>query len=190
MELKIPKLHFGKSCRGRLAESVKLFEGNKEEIDSFVPNPLSRRQAASKLASLCNLLGKLAPIMNGLKLDLRETFQRTDSWDEGMPPDLRQRWVENFWLFDRLKWLRYEREVMPSDAIDAKMRLLTGVDAAKSGLMMGCWGGFKLKDNSWSNKLMLGRSLLSRSESIPKDELEALLTIPKLFREKKIGVHI
>ena len=31
-----------------------------------------------------------------------------------------------------------------------------------------------MKDNSWSNKLMLGRSLLARSESIPKDELEAL----------------
>ena len=63
---------------------------------------------------------------------------------------------------------------MPLDAVDTNMRLLTGVDAAKEGLMMGSWGGFKTKDGSWSNQLVLGRSLLARSESIPKDELEAL----------------
>ena len=63
---------------------------------------------------------------------------------------------------------------MPSNAVDTKLRLLTGVDAAKAGLMMGTWGGFKLEDGSWSNQLLLGRSLLARSESIPKDELEAL----------------
>ena len=174
LELKVPKLHFGNSRRGRLADSVKVFEGNEDEIDSFVPDPLSRRQAASKLASLWDILGKLSPIMNGLKLDLRETFKRTESWDEGMPADLRQKWVKNFLLFEKLRGLKYQRAVMPSDAVDSRLRLLTGVDAAKDGLMMGCWGGFRLKDGSWSNKLLLGRSLLAKSESIPKDELEAL----------------
>ena len=70
----------------------------------------------------------------------------------------------------------FERVVMLSDAVDSKLRLLTGVDAAKTGLMMGCWGDFKWKDGSWSNKNMLGRSLLARNESKPKDELEALCT--------------
>ena len=83
-----------------------------------------------------------------------------------MPADLRQRWVDNFWLIERLRGLKYERAVMPSDAIDTKMRILTGVDAAKAGLMMGCWGGFKLQDGSWSNKLLLGRSLLAKTMRI------------------------
>ena len=182
LELKVPKLHFGKSRRGRLGNEVKIFEGNEDEIDKFVPNPLSRRQAASKFASMWDILGKLAPITSGLKLDLRETFQRTETWDEGMPPDLRQRWVHNFLLFEKLRGLKFERAVMPSDAVDSKLRLLTGVDAAKSGLMMGCWGGFKRKDGSWSNKLMLGRSLLAKSESIPKDELEALCAGSNIVR--------
>ena len=77
-------------------------------------------------------------------------------------------------MIERLRGLKYKRAVMPVDAIDTKLRLLTGVDAAKQGLMMGCWGGFKRKNGSWSNKLILGRSLLAKSESIPKDELEAL----------------
>ena len=78
-ELKVLKLHFGKSRRGRLSESVRLFDGTEEQMDKFVPNPLSRRQVASKLASLFDVLGKLAPVMNGFKLDLRETFGSTES---------------------------------------------------------------------------------------------------------------
>ena len=174
LEIKIPKLHFGKSRRGRLANSVELFEGDDEDLDNFVPNPLTRRQAASKFASVFDILGKLAPVMNNVKMDLRETFKRTESWDDPMPLDLRKKWVENFLLFEKLRGLKFQRAVMPLDAIDTKMRLLTGVDAAKHVLMMGCWGGFMLKDGSWSNKLLLGRSLLAKSDSIPKDELEAL----------------
>ena len=158
----------------RLAKTVDVFEGCEDDLDSFVPDPLTRRQAASKLASVFDILGKLAPIMSGIKLDLRETFQRTESWDDFMPADLRQKWVKNFLIFEKLRGLKFQRAIMPLDAVDSKLRVLTGVDAAKHGLMMGCWGGFKLKDGSWSNKLLLGRSLLAKSESIPKDELEAL----------------
>jgi len=91
-----------------------------------------------------------------------------------MPPDLRQKWVKNFWLIEQLRGLKYERAVMPSDAVNTNMRLLSGVDAAQSVLMMGCWGGFELKDGSWPNQLILGRSLLAKNESIPKSELDAL----------------
>ena len=68
-------MHFGKFRRGRLAKTVDVFEGCEDDLDSFVPDPLTRRQAASKLASVFDILGKLAPIMSGIKLDLRETFQ-------------------------------------------------------------------------------------------------------------------
>ena len=54
------------------------------------------------------------------------------------------------------------------------MRVLTGVDAAKKVLIMGSWVGFQLKNGSWSNQLLLGRSLLAKNESIPKSELDSL----------------
>ena len=119
-------------------------------MDKFVPRKLTRRQAASKLASIWDILGKLAPVMTGLKLDLRETVLRTEGWDDEMPLDLREKWVKNFWLLERLRGLKYERAVMPPGALDTKLRLLTGVDAAKEGLMMGCWGGFRIGENTWS----------------------------------------
>ena len=175
LEIKFPKLHFNKSRHGRTPLTVKFFEGNSlEEMESFVPNPLSKRQAASKVASIWDLLGHLTPIMPKIKIDLRETFQRTVDWDSAMPSDLRQKWVSNFWLIEQLRGLKFSRAIMPLDAVNTHMRLLTTVDAAKPSLVMGSWGGFKLKNGTWSNQLVLGRCLLSKNESIPKSELDAL----------------
>ena len=175
LELRFPKLHFNKPKRGKLPSTVKYFEGDSvEEMEKFVPNPLTKRQAASKVASLWDLLGHLTPIMPLLKILLRETFQRTEDWDSAMPLDLRQRWVEKFLLLERLRGLRFTRAIMPPEAMNSRMRLLTVVDAAKPSLIMGCWGGFELPGNTWSNQLLLGRCLLSKNESIPKSELDAL----------------
>ena len=175
LELRFPKLHFGKPKRGKIPLTVKFFEGSLEEdMEKFVPNPLSKRQAASKVASVWDLLGHLTPVMPRLKIDLRDTFKTTEGWDTAMPPDLRQRWVQNLWLLERLRGLKFTRAVMPAEAVDTKLRVMTGVDAAKPALIMGCWGGFKMKDGSWSNQLMLGRCLLAKNESIPKSELDAL----------------
>ena len=62
-ELKVPKLHFGKSRRGRLPDTVKLFEGDEEDLEEFVPKKLTRRQATSKLASLWDILGWHASLL-------------------------------------------------------------------------------------------------------------------------------
>ena len=175
LELKYPKLHFSKPRRGRLPHTVLYFEGNSlQDMESFVPNPLTKRQAASKVASLWDLLGHLTPIMPKIKIDLRETFQKTTDWDSAMPSDLRQKWVTNLWLVEQLRGMKFNRAVMPIDAVNCDMRLLTSVDAAKPSLIMGCWGGFKLQNGTWSNQLVLGRCLLSKNESIPKSELDAL----------------
>ena len=199
VELKIPKLHFAKPKRGKISSVVKYFEGvSEEDMELFVPAQLSKRQACSKVASVWDLLGKITPIMPRMKLDLRETFMffGPADWDSAMPPDLRQRWVANFWLLEKLKGLKFNRAVMPADAINNKMRLLTGVDAAQSVLIMGCWAGFQLKDGSWSNQLLIGRSLLSKNESIPKSELDSLCAgsnmawVVRMSLKKWVDKHI
>ena len=177
VEPKIPKLHFANPKRKKGTIIIKYFEEkSEEEMDDFVPNPMTKRQAASKLASVWDLLGKLTPVMPRMKVDLRETFVQLGpgNWDTAMSPDLRQRWVRNFWVLEQLRGLKFTRAVMPPEAINIKMRILTGVDAAKEALIMACWAGFELKDGSWSNQLLIGRSLLSKNESIPKSELDAI----------------
>ena len=174
LELKIPQLHFGKPKRGKFPETVKFFNESDMTMNEFVPQKLTKRQVTSKLASVYDILGKLAPITIGLKVDLSDVFKCTKDWDDAIPLDMREKWVHNFITIEKCRGLRFTRAVMPPNAVNTNMRLLTGVDAAQKGLIMGCWGGFLLEDNTWSNKLVIGRSLLASNESIPKDELQAL----------------
>ena len=177
IELKIPRLHFSKPKRGKISNLTKYFEGDsEEEMEKFVPELLTKRQAASKVASVWDLLGKLTPLMSKVKLDLRDTFMALGpgNWDTAIPPDLRQKWVTNFLMFEQLRGLKFTRAVMPAEAVSTRMRILTGVDAAKLVMVMGCWGGFQLKNGTWSNQLLIGRSLLTKNESIPKSELDSL----------------
>ena len=81
VEIPIPLLHFSWRLRGRLDDSTIFFEGDFGDLEKFVPVGLSRRQIASKLASIFDLTGKFTPIIIGLKADLREVVMATGSWD-------------------------------------------------------------------------------------------------------------
>ena len=174
-EIKIPPLHFSRRSRGRLDHGSEIFTGSFGELDSFVPTNLTRRIVASKCASLFDLPGKLVPITIGLKSDLRKVVQNTAGWDDPMDISLRNKWVENFMKLEKLRGLKFHRPIMPPNAVDSKLRLITGVDAALEALIIGTWGGFKLDDGSWSCKLIIGRGFLAPSEStIPRNELESM----------------
>ena len=175
VQVKIPALHFGSRRRGKLDDKTTFFHGEFADMEKFVPEVLTRRMIASKLASIYDIIGKFVPVLIGLKLDLRQVVQLTSSWDEPVHSDLRNKWLQNFWKLEQLRGLNFHRAVMPENAVNTKMRLITGVDAALDALIIGTWGGFRLKDGSWSCKLILGRGLLAPVDStIPKNELEAL----------------
>ena len=175
IEVPVPDLHFAKKSRGKLPDNAKIFEGDFADLDSFVPQKLTRRNVASKLASLYDLLGKFTPILAGLKLDLRKVVKNTDGWDDQMPADLRNKWLENFWRCEQLKGIKFTRARMPIDALDKKMKLITLVDAAKDVIIVGIWTGFKRPGNIWSCQHLIGRALLADENStIPKNELQAL----------------
>ena len=175
LEVPIPDLHFGKPRRGRLDESVPRFRGTKEDMNQFIPKKLTRRMIASKVASIYDLLGKLAPEIAGLKVDLREVVKLTLGWDDPVSGDIRSTWVDNFWKIESLKGIKFSRSRMPIDAIDTNMRMITAVDAAMSVVMVGTWGGFKRRNGEWSCQHLIGRALLAKQDgTIPKNELDGL----------------
>ena len=145
------------------------------DIEDFVPKKLTRTHVTSKLASVFDFMGHLAPMLSGLKSDLREVVQHTIGWKDSMPDFLRNKWLKNFLKLETLRGLKFHRPIMPADAIDTKMRLFIGADAAKENMMIGAWGSFKRRDGSWSCQFLLGRSVLADTNStIPKNELQAL----------------
>ena len=157
------------------SRKTQFFSGNQSEIDQFVPKKLSRRQVTSKYSSIFDLTGKMGPILAEAKDLLRDTIEATTDWDTPMPDNLRNRWLEQFMLWEKLRGLQFERAVMPSDAVDEKMRIIVLGDFAKKLLVVGSWGGFKRKSGSWSCSHILSRYLLSdRNQTIPKGELQSL----------------
>ena len=143
IEVKIPLLHFNKKRRGKLPEDTKFFDIKTMTIDDFVPKKLNRRQVTSKLASVFDVMGHLAPVLSGLKSDLRNVVKNTANWNDAMPSTLRNKWLDNFLKLERLRGIKFHRPVMPADALNCKMRLLVCVDAAKENLIIGTWGGFR-----------------------------------------------
>ena len=69
---------------------------------------------------------------------------------------------------------------MPVDTINSDIRLITLSDASKTNIILGVWGGFELPDGSFSCKLIIGRSLLSKDGTIPKLELEEICSVANL----------
>ena len=176
IEVKIPYLHFGKYIRGRIKPGTEFFEGGTmADLDKFLPNRLSKRMVASKTAGIYDPLGKLAPALALAKLLLRLTNNSTVGWDDPMPAPVRKRWVDVFWRLEMLRGLKFSRPVMPSNAVDTKLRILVGGDTAGEVEMIGAWGGFRLTDGSFSCQHLLGRSLLTdANKSIAKLELDSL----------------
>ena len=179
METKIPPLHFGSKTRGRLSSKVKIFGSFGvspseifKKLDEFVPKKLTRRMVASKRASIFDILGKLGVILISSSVLLRETVKATKGWDDAMMDPLRNKWLEQFMLWEQLRGIQFHRAIMPTDAVDSKMRLTVCGDAAKPAMSVGGWGGFKKVNGTWSCQLMLGRAMLTREDdTIPKSEL-------------------
>ena len=176
VSFKVPSLHFGKKKRGKLDESTEFFIGtgefsDKARLDKFCPK-LTRRICASKAASVFDLTGMLAPAMAGVKCLMRDTVKAAKDWDDVLPDNLRNKWLDAFLTLEKLRGIRFDRPVMPLDAVDNNLRLISLSDAAKPVIMVGVWGGFLLPSGQYSCRLIIGRSLLSADTTIPKLELE------------------
>ena len=174
IEPKVPPLHFAKKCRGRVI-GAEYFEagGNFAKMDAYVPIKLTRRMIVSKRASLYESLGKLEPIKAKLKIDEREAVTLTSSWDDAVPPNIRNKWVLNFLLMEQMRGLRFTRARIPSTALDTKMRLITLVDAAEQVVMVVTYCGFRIQEGGWSCQQLIGRSALGTG-TIPRNELQGL----------------
>ena len=97
-------------------------------MDGFVPADLTRRQVTSKYASIFDPTGKLGPVLAEAKLLLSETIEATPEWDAALPAQLRSKWLSQFMLWEKLRGLKFDRAVMPEDAIDSKLRLIILAD--------------------------------------------------------------
>ena len=145
-------------------------------MKGLLPDKFTHRNCAGKVAEIFDLLGKFTPITAGLKLDLSELSKRNLDWDDYVPDDLKNAWLENFELIQRLGQVRFRRAVIPEDALNLEMETIEMADASQNVACSAIYRRFKLKSGSYSCQLLFSRSkIVPEGMSMPRAELFAAL---------------
>ena len=83
-----------------------------------IPEMLTLTDCVSRRSEVYDPLGRVAPILAGIKLDESILHQRCLRWDDPIPNELKSVWMANFGLIDELRTLEFSRAVIPSDAVN------------------------------------------------------------------------
>ena len=84
MKLNIGEFNFSRRLSGRKAQCC---VGKNPEF-------LARRDCVSKVSEVFDPLGKVAPIIGGMKIDMHELVTRKLDWDDQIPDELKCVWLK------------------------------------------------------------------------------------------------
>ena len=161
LALNIGELNFSKKTRGKKPSS----------LINIIPSALTRRHCASKVAEVFDLTGRIAPITVSMKIDLQELVRRKLNRDDTIPDNLRPLWETNFEMMQELRELRFNRAIVPDDAVDLHLNTLDFGDASKSMICSCIYARFKKKDGTFSCQLVLARTkVVPQGMSLPRAE--------------------
>ena len=164
ISINIGELNFGKKNRGRKSESMR----------GIIPDKITRRDCAGKVAEIWDPLGRVAPLTSGFKMDLNELTMRKLDWDDQIPENLRQVWHSNFEMIQEIGKIKYNRAVVPEDAIDMNIETIDTADASQWLICIAIYARFRRKSGGWSCQLVFARSkVVPKDMTIPRAELMA-----------------
>ena len=166
ISLNISELNFSRKMREKKLSST----------TNIIPEKLTRRHCASKVGEVFDLLGRVTPITACFKLDLHELVIRNLDWDDVIPDELRQVWIDNFESMQEINQIKYRRTIVPSDATSLELDTLDFADASQSLVCVAIYARFKCRSGSYSSQLVLSRSrIVPQGMSQPRAELYAAL---------------
>ena len=140
----------------------------------IIPDELTKRQCVGKIAEIFDLTGKITPIVAGMKLDIRTLNQRKLQWDDVVPNDLRQVWISNFEMMQEITKLRFQRTIIPMDALSTDIEILEFGDSSNYLICAAIYARVKRVNGTYSCQLVFSRSkILQEGTSIPRGELAA-----------------
>ena len=164
LKLNIGDFNFSKKLRGRKAQSD----------PGKVPDNLTRRDCVGKVSEVFDPLGKVAPIIGGMKIDMHELVTRKLDWDDYIPDDLKNVWVRNFETIQELRNVTFNRAIVPVNAQSLKIDTLDTADASNQLVCVAIYARFQLKDGGHSCQLVFARTkIVPRDMSVPRAELLA-----------------
>ena len=155
LSIKIPELNFGRKKRGK-----KCTDGTA----GVIPDNLTLRNCLSVVYEIFDPVGKVAPLVCGFKIDIRELHLRKLSWDDVLPENLRQVWTSNIEMIQEIRNIRYNRAVIPPDAVDLKCETIDTADASLAMICIAIYVRFRLRNGGFSCQL-----IFARTKTVPAD---------------------
>ena len=167
--LDIKDLFFGKVRRGKRPDPVT------GDIAAALKGNFTKRTLLSKVAGLYDPLGLLTPFSARLKLDLQNVVKLGIDWDQTVPQEFFQTWVENLEEMQDMKGTVISRTVIPHDAADVNLSYIFSSDASKHLAVATVHTRIKKLDGTYHVSLLTAKSKLTTKLTIPRGELRACL---------------
>uniref|UniRef100_A0A7M6DQR2 Peptidase aspartic putative domain-containing protein n=1 Tax=Clytia hemisphaerica TaxID=252671 RepID=A0A7M6DQR2_9CNID len=153
---------------------AKKHRGKKPTIQvGVIPSKLTRRHCVSKVGEIFDITGKLTPITASFKLDLRSLVDLGLSWDDAIPDNLRPIWEDNFTMMQEIKNIRYQRTIVPPDAVNLNINTVDFGDASKQMAAVAIYARMLRKNGEYSSQLIFSRSKVISPTTQPRAELIA-----------------
>ncbi|XP_066913677.1 uncharacterized protein [Clytia hemisphaerica] len=163
VSLDVSELNFAKKVRGK--KPVKI---------NNVPTKLTRRHCVSKVAELYDISGKITPLTAAMKLDLHQLVDLGIGWDNRIPDNLRPIWDSHFKIMEEISSIKYNRAIVPEDAINLEINSIDTADASKNIACVAIYARFKRRCGKFSCQLVFARSrLIPDGTTQPRGELLA-----------------
>ena len=120
-----------------------------------------------------DLVGRVAPILAGLKVDISILHLRTLGWDDPIPSELKEIWAANFNLIEEIGNIEFRRAVVPPDAVNLDIETIDMADASENLVCSAIYVRFLRKDGTYSCQLIFARTRIIHNMTIPRAELIA-----------------
>ena len=117
------------------------------------------------------------------------------SWDDVIPDDLRSVWVSHFEMMQEIGNLRFQRTVVPEDAVNLDINTIDASDASNKMVCVAIYAGFLRRNGTYFCQLVFSRSkVVPDGLSQPRTELVAATlnihtgeTVKRVFQDNRKG---
>ena len=111
-----------------------------------------------------------------MKIDLQDLLKCKLDWDDAIPDSLRSLWESNFEMMKEIGNLRFNRTIIPEDAINMDIDTIDFGDASQSLVCVAIYARFMRRNGMYSSQLVLARTrVVPKDLSMPRAELYAAL---------------
>ena len=132
------------------------------------------RDCVGKVAVMFDPLGKVTPLIAGMKLDVSLLHRSGLSWDDEILENLRGVWKCNFEMMQEIGQIKYKRAIIPVNAKNLEIETIGTGDVSSRLICVAIYARFEMKDGTFSCQLVFSRSkVVPEGTSIPEAELMA-----------------